>query len=97
MLDVLLKFSQNRPKKILFTSRLKKGHEKAKRPNHFISRKMFLKRPNGNPAMHRLGHRHIFSECDPGSAFVRVCLCVCACVRVCVRVRVCYIFIILCG
>jgi len=46
MLYVLLKFSQNRPKKILFSSRLKKGQEKAKWPNHFISRKLFQKRPN---------------------------------------------------
>jgi hypothetical protein len=43
MLNVLLKFSQNRPKKILFSSRLKKGQEKAKWPNHFISRKLFKK------------------------------------------------------
>jgi hypothetical protein len=49
MLYVLLKFSQNRSKKILFSSRLKKGQEKTKRPNHFISRKLFQKRPNGNP------------------------------------------------
>jgi hypothetical protein len=49
MLDVLLKFSQNMPKKILFSSRLKKGQEKAKWPNLFISRKLFQKRPNGNP------------------------------------------------
>jgi hypothetical protein len=51
MLDVWLKFSQNRPKKILFSSRLKKGQEKAKWPNLFISRKLFQKRPNGNPDM----------------------------------------------
>jgi hypothetical protein len=49
MLDVFLKFSQNRPKKILFSSRLKKDQEKAKRTNLFISRKLFQKRPNGNP------------------------------------------------
>jgi hypothetical protein len=49
MLYVLLKFSQNRPKKILFSSRLKKAKKKAKRPNHFICRKLFQKRPNGNP------------------------------------------------
>ena len=42
----LLKFSQNRLKKILFSSRLKKGQEKPKWPNHFISRKLFQKRPN---------------------------------------------------
>jgi hypothetical protein len=41
-----LKFSQNKPKKILFSLRLKKGQEKAKRPNHFISGKLFQKRPN---------------------------------------------------
>jgi hypothetical protein len=35
---VLLKFSYNRLKKIIFSSRLKK--------NHFISRKLFQKRPN---------------------------------------------------
>jgi hypothetical protein len=45
VLYVLLKYSQNRLKKILFSLRLKKGQEKAKWPNHFISRKMFLKRP----------------------------------------------------
>jgi hypothetical protein len=39
----LLKFSQNRIEKILFSSRLKKGQEKAKWPNHFISRKLFQK------------------------------------------------------
>ncbi len=50
LLYVLLKFCQNWPKKILFSSRLKKGQEKAKWPNHFISRKLFQKRPNGNPA-----------------------------------------------
>ncbi len=33
-------------KKILFSSRLKKGQEKAKWPNPFISRKLFQKRPN---------------------------------------------------
>ncbi len=49
MLYVLLKFSQNRLKKILFSSRLKKGQEKAKWPNYFISWKLFQKRPNGNP------------------------------------------------
>ncbi len=43
MLYVLLKFSQNRPKKILFSLRLKKGQEKAKWLNHFISRKLFQK------------------------------------------------------
>ncbi len=49
MLDVSLKFSQNRPKKILFSSGLKKGQEKAIWPNYFISRKLFQKRPNGKP------------------------------------------------
>ncbi len=48
MFHVLLKLNQNRPEKILFSSRLKKGQEKAKWPNHFISRKLFQKRPNGN-------------------------------------------------
>jgi hypothetical protein len=42
----LLKFNQNRPKNILFSLRLKKGQEKVKWPNHFISRKLFQKRPN---------------------------------------------------
>jgi hypothetical protein len=51
MLDALLKFSQNRPKKILLYSRLKKGQERAKWPNLFISRKLFQKRPNGHPAL----------------------------------------------
>ncbi len=46
---VLLKFNQNRPKKILFSQRLKKSQEKAKWPNPFISRILFQKRPNGNP------------------------------------------------
>ncbi len=41
----MLKFNQNRPKKILFSLGLKKGQEKAKWPNHFISRKPFQKRP----------------------------------------------------
>jgi hypothetical protein len=49
MFNALLKFNQNRPKKILFSSRLKKGQEKAKWPNQYISRKLFQKRPNGNP------------------------------------------------
>jgi hypothetical protein len=43
MLYDLLKFSQNRLKKIPFSSRLKKGQEKAKWLNHFISRKLFKK------------------------------------------------------
>ncbi len=42
----LLKFNQNRPKNILFSLRLKKGQEKVKWPNHFISKKIFQKRPN---------------------------------------------------
>ncbi len=46
MLYVLLKFSQTWPKKILFSSRLKKGQEEAKWLNHIISRKMFQKRTN---------------------------------------------------
>jgi hypothetical protein len=37
-------------KKFLFSSRLKKGQEKAKWPDHFISSKLFQKRPNCNPA-----------------------------------------------
>ncbi len=52
MMYVLLKFSQNRPKKILFSSWLKKSQEKAKWTNHFISRKLFQKRPNSNPGWH---------------------------------------------
>ncbi len=43
VLYILLTFSQNRLKKILFSSRFKKGQEKAKWQNHFISRKLFQK------------------------------------------------------
>ncbi len=43
MLHVLLKFSQNRPKKILFSSKSKKGQKKTNCKNHFISRKLFKK------------------------------------------------------
>ncbi len=50
---VLLKFSQNRPKMILFSSRLEKGQAKAKRPNLFIARKLFQKRPNGSPGLNK--------------------------------------------
>jgi hypothetical protein len=59
MLYVLLKFIQNRPKKIPFSSRLKKSQEKAKCPNHFISRKLFQKRPNGNPASTKKGNKNL--------------------------------------
>ncbi len=45
ILYVLLKFSQHKPKKIPFSSRLKKANWL----NYFISIKLFLKRPNGNP------------------------------------------------
>jgi hypothetical protein len=45
MLCFLLKFSQNRPKRFFFLQ----DWRKAKKPNHCISRKNILKRPNGNP------------------------------------------------
>ncbi len=45
-MNVLWKFCRRRPKKILFSSK----SEKAKKwSNHFISDKLFQKRPNGNP------------------------------------------------
>jgi hypothetical protein len=50
MLYVLLKFCKNGPKKILFSLRSKKRPKKSKWPNHFFSRKLFQKRPNGNPS-----------------------------------------------
>jgi hypothetical protein len=60
VLYILLKYSQNRLKK-LFSSRLKKGQEKANGPIHFISRKLSqkgqirliwpFKRSNGNPVL----------------------------------------------
>jgi hypothetical protein len=49
MMYVLLKFGQNRPNKILLSSSLKKGQDKAKCLIHFISIKLFQKRPNDNP------------------------------------------------
>ncbi len=39
----MLKFNQNRLKKIVFSSKLKKGQEKAKWPNNFYSKKSFKK------------------------------------------------------
>ncbi len=53
MLHDLLKFSQIRPKKIIFTSR--KGQMKWL--NHFISRKLLQKRPNRNPGKGNMDRR----------------------------------------
>ncbi len=62
---IWLIFNQNRAKKIIFSSRFKKGQEKAKWLNYFISRKPFQKRPNGNPdskAIYTYSQRHTISH-----------------------------------